>query len=118
MNSPIRFYSTNLESPEVTFSQALLKGLAPDKGLYLPVHIPQVTTEEIEAFTHMPYFEIAYAIGKKFLAGQIPDEDLYRIVEDAYNYEVPLEPACERKYIMRLDQGPTASFKYYAARMM
>ena len=53
-----------------------------------------------------------------FLKDEIPDRDLMKIVEDSYNYPVPLEKVTGRKYIMRLDQGPTASFKDFAARMM
>jgi threonine synthase len=74
--------------------------------------------KEIEAFTGKPYYEIAFDVSRKFLVGEIPDEDLMWIVKEAYNYDVPLEPVFERKYIMRLDQGPTASFKDFAARMM
>jgi threonine synthase len=116
--TPLKFNSTNKNPPSVSFSQALLKGLAPDKGLYMPAVIPQLNTAEIDSFTHLPYHEIAFEIGRKFLAGDIPDEELGKLTKDAYDYEVPLEPAYDRKYIMRLDQGPTASFKDFAARMM
>ena len=57
-------------------------------------------------------------VAKAFLAGEIPAETLRRIIDDAYNYPVPLENVFARKYVMRLDQGPTASFKDFAARMM
>jgi threonine synthase len=118
MNSALLFYSTNQNSPPLTFSQALLQGLAPDKGLYMPEHIPGISMKEIESFTGKEYYEIAFDVSKKFLEGEISDEYLMNIVKDAYNYAVPLEPVYERKYIMRLDQGPTASFKDFAARMM
>jgi len=112
------YYSTNQKSPPLTFREALLKGQAPDKGLYMPSQIPRVTPEEIDGFTHMPYNEIAYKVAYKFLQGEIPDADLQRITLDAYDYPVPLEPMFGRTYLMRLDQGPTASFKDFAARMM
>jgi len=114
----IKFYSTNLKAEIVDFKSALLKGLAPDKGLYMPQEIPTFTKEEISKFSQMEYYEIAYEVGRKFLHDQIPDADLKAIVKDAYNYEVPLEKVYDRKYVMRLDQGPTASFKDFAARMM
>jgi len=114
----IKFYSTNLNSESVNFKGALLKGLAPDKGLFMPEDIPTFSKGEINAFSDMEYYEIAYEIGKKFLIGQIPDPDLKAIVKDAYDYKVPLENIYDRKYVMRLDQGPTASFKDFAARMM
>ncbi|MBM3405663.1 MAG: threonine synthase [Bacteroidetes bacterium] len=118
MDNPLMFYSTNLEAPKITFREALLKGQAPDKGLYLPVMIPTITQEEIDSFTDKPYYQIAFEVARKFLVGQIPDDDLLHLVRDAYDYDVPLEPVYERKYILRLDQGPTASFKDFAARMM
>jgi len=114
----IKYYSTNLQAEVVDFKSALLKGLAPDKGLYMPKEIPVFTKEEISKFSQMEYHEIAFEVGRKFLHDQIPDADLKSIVKDAYNYDVPLENVYERKYVMRLDQGPTASFKDFAARMM
>ncbi len=118
MDKPILFYSTNHKAKPLTFSEALLQGLAPDKGLYMPEHIPVVTPKEIEHFTDKEYYEIAFEVSRKYLSGQIPDDDLMHIVKDAYDYDIPLETVYERKYILRLDQGPTASFKDFAARMM
>lgn len=118
MDSSILFYSTNQKAVAVGFKDALLKGLAPDRGLYMPQLIPSFTKEEIENFSELEYHEIAYAVSSKFLKGQIPDEKLKEIVKDAYNYDVPLEKVNDNKFVMRLDQGPTASFKDFAARMM
>jgi threonine synthase len=114
----LKYYSTNRKSPSLTFREALLQGQAPDKGLYLPEQIPQLDQDEILSHINKPYHEIAFDVIGKYLEGEIPDEVLKTIVSDAYNYPVPLEPVYERKYIMRLDQGPTASFKDFAARMM
>ena len=116
--SPIYYFSTNLNAAKVSFRDALLTGLAPDRGLYMPEHLPSISKEELSAFTKMPYYEIAYQIGRKFLSDEIPDKDLLKIVRDAYNFEVLLEKVYDSKYVMRLDQGPTASFKDFAARMM
>ena len=118
MDKPILFYSTNLKSELLPFREALLKGQAPDIGLYMPEEIPLISTDEIQTFSNMEYHEIAFAIGKIFLRGQIPENDLLGIVKDSYNYDVPLEKIYENKFVMRLDQGPTASFKDFAARMM
>jgi len=118
MEESILFYSTNLQAAPVTFSQALLKGQAPDKGLYMPMTIPVIPLEEIYGFAEKPYHQIAFEVTRRFLTGEIPDDDLLAIVNDAYDYDVPLEHVCDRKFVMRLDQGPTASFKDFAARMM
>jgi threonine synthase len=114
----LKYYSTNRKSPSLSFREALLQGQAPDKGLYMPEMVPQLDAEEIRSFINKPYHEIAFDVSWKFLESKIPAEELKRIVKEAYNFPVPLEPVYRRKYIMRLDQGPTASFKDFAARMM
>jgi len=96
----------------------LLKGLAPDKGLFMPETIPQLSAEEILAFSNMEYYQIAGEVIRKFLKGEIGDDELKELVKDAYDFDMPLEKVYEQKYVMRLDQGPTASFKDFAARMM
>ncbi|MBC8147054.1 MAG: threonine synthase [Bacteroidetes bacterium] len=114
----LNFYSTNHKAESVSFSQALLKGIAPDKGLYMPEEIPTIPADVISKFSEMEYYEIAFEVIKRFLKGEIEDDELLALVKDAYNYDVPLEHVYENKYVMRLDQGPTASFKDFAARMM
>lgn len=118
MSQPIQYYSTNHQSEKVSFREALLRGQAPDRGLYMPDRIPQLTKDEIAGFSKLAYHEIAYQVVSRFLQDEVPVEDLKAIMKDAYNFEVPLENVYNRNYIMRLDQGPTASFKDFAARMM
>lgn len=112
------YYSTNHQAAEVDFPAALLKGLAEDRGLYLPKTIPQLSAEELKSFKAMDYPELAFTILNRFLREDIPADDLLRLVRDAYDFEVPLQHVKQRQYVMRLDQGPTASFKDFAARMM
>lgn len=114
----IKYYSTNLKAEHVCFGEALLKGIAPDKGLYMPARIPYFTRKELSGLKEKTYPEIAFDVLLKFLSGEVGDNELYGLVKDAYNFEVPLEHVYEKKYVMRLDQGPTASFKDFAARMM
>jgi threonine synthase len=118
MPERILYYSTNRKAGKVTFKEALLKGLAPDGGLFIPDPIPKISTRELISYADKPYYEIAYEIGRKFLIDEIPEKDFYPITKDAYNFDVPIERVYERKYIMHLDQGPTASFKDFAARLM
>jgi threonine synthase len=117
-NKPIKYYSTNLRSPEISFREALLKGLAPDGGLYLPSYIPVISQRERLSFQSKEYHEIAFSILHKIIGNEIDKDALSHLCTEAYNFEVPLEKVYDRKYIMRLDQGPTASFKDFAARMM
>lgn len=118
MENTIRYESTNRSAPKVTFSEALLKGLAPDKGLYMPDSIPVLDKETLAGMRGSSYPRIALTVARHLLTGEIADHELEKMTADAYNFPVPLEKVTGRKYIMRLDQGPTASFKDFAARMM
>jgi len=128
MSSMIRYYSTNRNLSHVSgfvpfretvsFREALLMGQAPDEGLFMPDAIPSLSMGEIMALKGKPYSEAAFLVASRFLAGEIDPDKLRWIVEDAYNFAVPLERVLNGKYVARLDQGPTASFKDFAARMM
>lgn len=118
MVQSLQYFSTNHNAPSVSFGEALLQGLAPDKGLYMPQTIPTFTPDEIESFTNKEYYEIACAVFSKFLRNDIPHAELLAMCKDAYTFDIPLEHVYNRKYIMRLDQGPTASFKDFAGQIM
>jgi threonine synthase len=124
----IRYYSTNrnLDASSgiepfqklVSFQEALMMGQAPDEGLFMPDQIPHLSLPDLEPLQGAPYADTAMLIAELFLKDEITKEDLRRIVDDSYNFAVPLELVRDRQYIMRLDQGPTASFKDFAARLM
>jgi len=116
--SPIKFFSTNGHPERVDFRQALLMGQAPDKGLFMPEQIPLIPGTTIEEFPRMSYPQIAYEIVKPYLSDLIADSALRNMLQDAYDYEVPLERVYDEKYLLRLDRGPTCSFKDFAARLM
>jgi len=113
----IMFRSTNREADTVTFREALLKGQAPDYGLYMPTEIPKLSLNEINSFMDMAYYEIAFEIAKKFV-NDISSDELLKLCKGAYDFDVPLEKVKDNFYIMRLDRGPTASFKDFAARLI
>lgn len=115
---PLLFRSTNGQSPAVNLREAMLIGQAPDRGLYFPEKLPQLTAEEIAAFPSLPYHEIAFRVLSRFTANIIPDAELAAMCREAYDFVIPLEKTYDRVYVMRLDQGPTASFKDFAAQMM
>jgi threonine synthase len=114
----IKYYSTNLKATGVSFREALLKGLAPDGGLYMPSRIPKLEPGEIERFRGLEYHETAFEVLRHLLHNEIDHQYLKTICKDAYDFSVPLELVHNREYILRLDQGPTASFKDFAARVM
>ncbi|NPV63104.1 MAG: threonine synthase [Methanotrichaceae archaeon] len=116
--STIKFFSTNGHPEGVDFREALLQGQAPDKGLYMPEQIPQLPVGNILQFPGKSYPEIAYQVIKPYLGDLVADSALQAMLQDAYNYPVPVEKVYEGKYILRLDRGPTCSFKDFAARTM
>jgi len=116
--SDIRYISTNLKAPPVSFREALLRGLAPDGGLYLPSSVPLLGSDELESLFGLSYAELASEIAGKFLCDDISFTDLESICREIYNFSLPVEHVCGRSYILRLDQGPTASFKDFAALLM
>ena len=115
---PILFRSTNGQSPAVNLRAALLAGQAPDRGLYFPEKFPRLSPAEIAAFANLPYHEIAFRVLAKFTDGVIPNDVLATMCREAYDFSIPIEKIYDRVHLMRLDQGPTASFKDFAAQMM
>ncbi len=125
---PIRYYSTNRHlknvagitpfTGKVSFREALLKGQASDEGLFMPDTIPQLAITDIQQLNGKPYRDTALLVAKAFLADEFPPDILQQVVTESYNYPVPLEEVRPDHFVMRLDRGPTASFKDFAARMM
>jgi threonine synthase len=112
------FYSTNRQVPEVDLAQALLQGQAGDRGLFMPRPIPPLPPRLLADAGGLPYPELAAAILEPYAAGVFTRDELLEICRDAYDFEVPLERIEGPRYVMRLDRGPTASFKDFAARFM
>ncbi len=115
---PVLFRSTNGQSPAVNLREALLAGQAPDRGLYFPEKFPRFPVDEIAAFAKLPYHEIAFHVLSRYTDGIIENDALAAMCRDAYNFDVPIEKTYDCVHVMRLDQGPTASFKDFAAQMM
>ena len=112
------FHSTNGQAPRVNLKGALMNGQAPDRGLYMPDQFPQFTPAQLASFKTRTYPEIAFEVLRSYAGGVVEEGRLLSLCQDAYNYDVPLERVHDRVHMMRLDRGPTASFKDFAARMM
>ena len=113
----IKYYSTNGEAHSVDFFSAILKGQAPDKGLYMPDKFPKVSKEDLADIRGLKYFELATVILGKYII-ELSEKDLLAMCKDAYPFSPRLEKAMGNKFVMRLDTGPTASFKDFAAQIM
>lgn len=117
-DSPILYTSTNQEVPPATLRQALLRGQPADRGLYLPERLPSLSPAVLASLVRRSYPEIAAAVLRPFTAGTFDETRLRACCEEAYDFAVPLERVAGRRHVMRLDRGPTASFKDFAARLM
>ena len=117
-DQPVLFYSTNRTVPKANLQSALLQGQAADRGLFMPDRVPPLGPADLAALVGKTYPEIAHFVLRRFTAGVMEEETLRALCEDAYDFEVPLEPVADRRWLLRLDRGPTASFKDFAARMM
>ena len=119
----LTYYSTNStdKTQKITFKEALLKGLAPDYGLYMMAKedLPKFSQEELLDMKDKTYSDIAYTVLSKFLIPEISESKLKELLDDAYAIEkIPtdVENVVENTNIMWLTKGPTYSFKDYAAR--
>jgi threonine synthase len=114
----MKYRSTLQRSPEVSLRDAVLRGSAPDGGLYMPVEIPPLDRSFRGRLPSRAFPEIANEVGALFVGGEIPPHILMKIVTDAFNFPVPLVTLSERLRILELFHGPTLAFKDFGARFM
>jgi threonine synthase len=114
----MKYFSTNHNSPIVSFKEATIQGQAPDKGLYFPEHIPSLPAGFIENINQYSNEEIAYQVIKPYVGDVIPDDELRRIVNEAVNFDIPLVKVTDNIYSLELYHGPTLAFKDIGARFM
>ncbi|HCM20796.1 MAG TPA: threonine synthase [Porphyromonadaceae bacterium] len=114
----MNYYSTNHKASPASLQEAVVKGLAPDKGLYMPEQIPLLPQAFFEHIGEMGLTEIAQTVAQSFFGNDIPKENLDAIVADALNFEIPLVEIEDGIYALELFHGPTFAFKDVGARFM
>lgn len=114
----MKYYSTNKKTPEVTLEEAVVKGLASDKGLFMPITIKPLSQEFYDQIETYSFQEIAYRVADAFFGEDIPADTLKQIVSDTLNFEVPLVQVKENIYSLELFHGPTLAFKDVGGRFM
>jgi threonine synthase len=112
------FRSTRGKSVPVTFQEAVLNGLAPDGGLYLPEVIPSASLKFLEALPGLTFQEISLEITSLWLDKEINAKDLENIVDNAFPFDAPLVQIQNNIYALELFNGPTFAFKDFGARFM
>ena len=114
----MKYYSTNKQSAVVDFKEATIRGLAPDKGLYFPEHIPQADKTFIQQIEKYSNAEIAFRVILPYIGNSIPADELQRIAHEAIDFEIPLVNITGNIFSLELFHGPTLAFKDVGARFM
>jgi threonine synthase len=114
----MKYYSLNKQSPVVDFAAATILGQAPDKGLYFPETIPQVSKELINNIENYSNEAIALEVIAPYIGDAIPKDVLEKIVSETVNFEIPLVKITEDIFSLELFHGPTLAFKDIGARFM
>jgi threonine synthase len=114
----LKYYSTNKNSDQVSFKEATIRGQAPDKGLYFPETIPQVDKGLIDDIEKVSNEEIAFRVIKPYVANEIKEDELFRIVCETVNFPIPLVKVNDNIFSLELFHGPTLAFKDVGARFM
>ena len=114
----MHYYSTNGKAPLATLEKAVVKGLAEDKGLYMPERINPLPKEFFDEMSQMTFQEVAFRVAQSFFGEDIPADDLKRIVYDTLAFDCPIVKVEENIYSLELFHGPTLAFKDVGARFM
>ena len=114
----MKYYSTNHNAPEAGLEEAVVKGLASDRGLYMPERIKALPKEFFDNIDRMSFHEIACRVAEAFFGEDIPEEDLDRIVCDTLSFDCPVKEVDPDIYSLELFHGPTLAFKDVGARFM
>ncbi|MBE6330021.1 MAG: threonine synthase [Bacteroidales bacterium] len=114
----MKYYSTNNKSTQATLQEAVVKGLASDRGLYMPEVIKSLPDSFFEEMKDLSFQEVAYVVADAFFGEDVEAEDLKKIVYETLNFDVPLVHVNDNIYSLELFHGPTLAFKDVGARFM
>ncbi|WP_204345959.1 threonine synthase [Psychroserpens algicola] len=114
----MKYYSLNRKAPDTSFANAVIKGLAPDRGLYFPETITPLPASFFEAIASKSYNDIAFEAIKQFVTPEIPEPVLKTIIEETLSFDFPVIKLNEHISTLELFHGPTMAFKDVGARFM
>lgn len=117
-DNAMKYYSTNKQAPVADLQEAVVKGLASDKGLFMPESIKPLPQEFFDQIENLSFQEISYRVADAFFGEDIPAETLKQIVYDTLNFDVPLVEVSPNIYSLELFHGPTLAFKDVGGRFM
>lgn len=114
----MKYYSTNHQAPDASLQEAVVRGLASDKGLYMPERIQALPPSFYENIEHLSFQEIAYRVADAFFGEDVPADVLKEIVYDTLNFDAPVVRVKENIWSLELFHGPTLAFKDVGGRFM
>ena len=114
----MNYYSTNKQAPLATLEEAVVKGLAGDKGLYMPERIERLDPQVIERMKEQSFHEIACTVARAFFGEDVEPETLDQLVCDTLSFETPVVEVKDPVYSLELFHGPTLAFKDVGGRFM
>lgn len=114
----MQYYSTNGKAPLATLEEAVVRGLAPDKGLYMPQEIRPLPQEFFDNIENMSFQKMSYQVAHNFFGDDVDAESLREIVFDTLAFETPIVKVEDNIYSLELFHGPTLAFKDVGARFM
>ncbi len=114
----MKYYSTNKQAPIANLSKAVVKGLAEDRGLYMPERINKLPKEFFDNIEKLSFQEIAYRVADAFFGEDVEAEALKKIVYDTLAFDCPVVKVSDNIYSLELFHGPTLAFKDVGARFM
>ncbi len=114
----MNYYSLNKKAPNTSFKEAVIRGIAPDKGLYFPEHITPLPDSFFENIDTLSYEAIAFEAIKQFVSPDIPEDILKTIIAETLSFDFPIVKINEKISTLELFHGPTMAFKDVGARFM
>ena len=114
----MKYFSTNHKAPIATLKKAVVKGLAEDRGLYMPEEIKKLPKEFFDNIENYSFQEIACVVADAFFGEDVNAEDLKKIVCETLSFETPLAQVEDNIFSLELFHGPTLAFKDVGARFM
>ncbi|SHL86336.1 threonine synthase [Flavobacterium saccharophilum] len=114
----MKYYSLNHNAPEVSFKEAVIQGLASDKGLYFPQIITPLNPAFFNVIENLSHNDIAFDVIQQFVGDDIPEDNLREIIKDTLSFDFPVVEVENGIYSLELWHGPTMAFKDVGARFM
>lgn len=112
------YYSTNAQAPLATLKKAVQKGLAEDRGLYMPQRLPSLSAQFLGSMKNLSLSEIGFQVARAFFGEDVEETALRRIVDETLCFPIPLREVEKSIYALELFHGPTLAFKDVGARFM